>query len=521
MWDLLSQQTFIVGATLVLLYQAAKFRELSRTDPVTSRYVALLPGAQVRDFAGPYEYYFGLAGFLAASFLLYFALCHVSPDVLTGFAKILKVEGADKLMEGIPYPLYIAALFVGLTQPIIPGFAQFEEAQRNFFHDRIEVTRRVIDLSESLLSAIDARSGGDKKRLSNEVRKLVGPEFISGLRQYGDLAFYRNQLDEMKLDNGALDDVLSRSSANELRGLIERLVLCALVAVMRRSGPRSLIKVAESLGASKAVPIGGRIRGFLTGLIASSLIFGVGLLIIAHVLSWLYGPVSGFFGKGESSLWPDSLQSVGDEFWGMVPTIAVCVALVVCCLTSRGRLEDRHENDGPLLVDFMNFFQAGASIFGLCFLAAVVIKFGQMFAEYGTLHVPKEALSMSRLILPVIQSLIGVAACVFTAWYLVSSRDGHPRPGLSFVSTILMIAGATGFIAFLYDLTFLDEYLHVHPEAGPGWEHVLFSVLANVLVSICAFASVAVFFKTREVSRKSATAPRRDDSREGTQAVLQ
>ena len=64
---------------------------------------------------------------------------------------------------------------------------------------------------------------------------------------------------------------------------------------------------------------------------------------------------------------------------------------------------------------------------------------------------------------------------------------------------ILLIAGATGFLAFLYDLAFLDQYLNAHPESRPGSEHHVFSVIANILVSVCAFLSVAVFFKARKI----------------------
>ena len=66
---------------------------------------------------------------------------------------------------------------------------------------------------------------------------------------------------------------------------------------------------------------------------------------------------------------------------------------------------------------------------------------------------------------------------------------------------MLLIAVAAGFLALLCDLAFLDQYLTAHPKSRPGSEHHLFSVVANALVSICAFASVVVFFKTRRRAR--------------------
>ena len=99
----------------------------------------------------------------------------------------------------------------------------------------------------------------------------------------------------------------------------------------------------------------------------------------------------------------------------------------------------------------------------------------------------------TRLILPVVQSLIPVAVCLFTTWYLVSGR----HRGFSFTRILLVIAGAVGFFTILYDLTFLREYLRSRPEYAPGLEHLLFAVIANALISICAFVSVALFFKSR------------------------
>src|SRR5262245_34946814 len=205
MWATLQQESFLVGAALVLIYQAAKFGQLKSDDPIASRYMTLLPGAQVRDFAGPYAYHVAFVAFLGVSFAAYFLVCQISPDVLKGVATLLGGEQAVKAVDGIPYPLYVAALFTGLTQPIVPLLSRFGDAQRNFFHGQIEVPRRIIDLSESLTTAIEARSGTDKRQAANEVRRLVGGEFLRNLQGHGDVAFYKLQLEKLELDNGTLE----------------------------------------------------------------------------------------------------------------------------------------------------------------------------------------------------------------------------------------------------------------------------------------------------------------------------
>ena len=77
--------------------------------------------------------------------------------------------------------------------------------------------------------------------------------------------------------------------------------------------------------------------------------------------------------------------------------------------------------------DLVGFFRSGSSIFVACIVVSLLIKVSQLFYEYGTMLLPREALSSSRLLLPVIQSFIPVAVCLFTTWYLACSREGAPR----------------------------------------------------------------------------------------------
>jgi hypothetical protein len=296
--------------------------------------------------------------------------------------------------------------------------------------------------------------------------------------------------------------VIKESSEKEMRKLIERLVLCALIAVMRKSGPKSLIKVAERLGVRSPTARSSKLGSLIESLIASSVVFCVGLLIIARILSWLCGSIESLFDKSaDNGLWPSSLGNVGDELFTISSPIIVCLFVAVFISLSGPRhrsIDDGASVQPPSLADdFIDFMRKSAPILLLCIVISEVINIGQMFYEYGSFHLPPEARSLSRLTLPVIQSFIAVAVCIFTTWYLVSTAHGGDHRGVSFAGTAIIIAVVTGFIALLYDQTFMEQYLAVHPEYGPGGDHILFSVLANVLVSVSAFCSVGVFFKTR------------------------
>src|ERR1700738_3568050 len=88
MWTTLQDQSFLLGAALVILVHATKFGELNLGNPVTGRYIALLPGAKVRDFVGPYAYHIALFAFLAVSLVSYYLCCQISPNILKGATKV-------------------------------------------------------------------------------------------------------------------------------------------------------------------------------------------------------------------------------------------------------------------------------------------------------------------------------------------------------------------------------------------------------------------------------------------------
>jgi len=500
MWTTLQDQSFLLGATLVILVHATKFGELNLGNPVTGRYIALLPGAKVRDFVGPYAYHIALFAFLAVSLVSYYLCCQISPNILKGATKVLGNVDTDNTFHDVPYPLYVATLFIGLTQPIVPLFSRFGEVQRNFFHDQIEVPGRLIKLAERLTSTIEARAGGNKRHLAKEARRLISGEVFATVQTYGDVVFYKLQLERLGFaEQGASEKTISESSLRELRSLIERVVFCTLVAAMRQSGTKGVSKVADAIGIPSAVPGLNNLRYLLTGIAASGMMFSLCILTTAHIFVLLAAPVAHLFTKPlDQSLWPTTLGYVGDELWTMVPPVFVCLIISVTFLVPREAQSPARSNPS-LIADLVCFFRSGISIFIACIGVSLLIKVAQLFYEYGSFHLPNEALSSMRLVLPVIQSFIPVAICLFTTWYIASRSDSTPRRHPSFVGTLLAIAGTVGFLAVLYDLTFLSEYLRLRPQDGPGWEHLLFSVVANVVISVSAFVSLVLFFRGRSI----------------------
>ena len=246
----------VVGAFLLATYQAAKFAELDVADPITSRYVARFPGVKAKDFVGAHTYRLALLAFLAVSLLLYFAACQISAPILSGALKIL--TGNSQLPPNVPCPLYIAALFMGLTQPVIPVLARLGEAQRNFFHNRIEIPRQIIDLTADLTVAIDRRSVSKGKlaadKLAAELRNLISDDWLASLGRCGDLAFYQQQLDKVQLDPGTAEKTLEEASPESCATSWKSLFFFNLIAVARKSGPKHLAEIVQQIDPTQSVP---------------------------------------------------------------------------------------------------------------------------------------------------------------------------------------------------------------------------------------------------------------------------
>lgn len=134
MFALFNSTEFWFGLVVLSAYQCGKFRELNLVDPSVTERSSVIPNLRASDFAGKNAYVSSLIVFLLATFVGYTLLCAASPTVLRGWFEVTKspVNTAD-FVNKVPYPLYIAAAFMGLTQSAIPGFAALGDFQKNFF----------------------------------------------------------------------------------------------------------------------------------------------------------------------------------------------------------------------------------------------------------------------------------------------------------------------------------------------------------------------------------------------------
>ncbi|HEV2897585.1 MAG TPA: hypothetical protein VGX71_07075 [Pseudaminobacter sp.] len=151
---------FWFGAAVLGAYQFAKFSELSSPDPDFAARSALIPNLRAIDFAGRLTYLATLAAFLAATFVIYFILCKISPTILLGWAQVSGASPSEDLetfVGSVNYPLYIAAAYIGFTQPGIPLLSNIGNVQRNLFHAWMGVPSRVMSASSFFANQRGAR----------------------------------------------------------------------------------------------------------------------------------------------------------------------------------------------------------------------------------------------------------------------------------------------------------------------------------------------------------------------------
>jgi len=498
-------EALIVGAALIAVYQTAKFAELDRGDPVISRYVTRVQGAKTKDFVGANSYYGALVAFLIVSLGFYYLVCQISEPVLSGVVQLL--TGAKlKAPKDIPYPLYVAALFMGLTQPVIPWLAKLGDAQRNFFHNRIDVPRRVIDLTASLAVTVETRSGSNRKRLEHEVISLTDDDWLSRIKDLVDVPFYQSQLKEVGLgDPTKAVKTLHDSSAKELRERIEDLILFNLIAAIRKSGLKNLQQVASLIEPNHVIRPS-TLGHYISALVLSGLVLGLAVLTIWHTLDLLRPTIEHTFGKG--GLWPES-EFLGTELARIVPSIFICL-LIAAYMFPRAdvKTKGRPGNGRRSLITFdflVQFAQNNASALFLCFLVSLIIHFTAEFYQYGTaVEIAKNAsnISLAKMTIVLVRTVPSLAVSYCALLYL---SLGKP----SFIAMLAIATTATSAFSFLVVETFLRfDILPAFPQYGAGWDYALFYVLANALVSMAAFASIVLFFRTQAIAPRTEAALR-------------
>jgi hypothetical protein len=507
MSSLLSSVEFWFGAFLLFAYQIARFSELSALDPAVSARSALIPNLRASDFTGRFAFFVTLSAFLAATLGIYLILCLVSPTVLHGWAQVSGAaagEDLEKFVGSVPYPLYIAAAFMGLTQPAIPILSKLGDMQRNLFHALIGVPRRVVDTSTYLANQIFARSSTSDE-LGKELLRLVSDPWLERIDAYADAVFYRHQLARLKLEDDQEVGELLKGSKRELKNLIAELVYAASLATVRESGSKSLDRLAADLDVALP-PSPATLRDFLAG----GILFLIGMTFLWSVIPMFDGLSAKFLSAGSKwDFWPDTLSASGQYLMSQAGPIFVATGLALATWSAAYRRHDYvvPATRRPPASRIAAHLDRYAGLFVGVVVIIVAYDLGQAFFDYGYFREGTGkgsfwAFVLSNLPFFLLHSFISLAAC-FVLLLHVDEIEAERAKETRFPALALLTVGV-GLASLFYAVARL--YYQFRFKEIDGVDFVVLVVVLNVSAALLAYAT-AVFYCRRQVAVPQPDAP--------------
>ena len=489
---------FWTGAALLGAYQFAKFNELRSPDPDFAARSALIPNPRAIDFAGRLTYSATLVAFLAATFLIYFVLCKISPTILSGWAQVSGASPDEKLtkfVNTVNYPLYIAAVYMGVAQQSIPLLSNIGNVQRNLFHAWMGIPTKVMRASSFFANQIFARSP-DAGRLAKEVEVLRSDAWVERIDAYADAELYATHLARLKLDD---EPELHKATRRELKILTRQLVDVASLATVRESGAASLSRLADDLRVSM-LPNSAWPKAFLAG----GILFLVGMTFLWNLIPAFDGLAAQFLSAGATDFWPSNLEYSGQYLISQAGPIFLATGVALGTWVSAFGRRQIAKLDEPQRVEgIAALFSRFAGLFALVLIGIVLFDICQAFFQYGA-YGPGETtefMALVKLSLPIylLHSFIALFVCFMLLRYM---DDGVGRMWWKTVPTIAILAAGVALASLSYAAAQVRHQLQL-PFGTNGVDLAALVIIINVSAASMAFACAAL------CKRQAETAPDR------------
>ena len=504
MFDIVQSESFIFGLILLLVYHWGKFSELSE-DVVSSSKSRHLSSLSARDFAGPIKFWTGLTIYQLATALIYLLACSVSPPIIQGWITVTFGSQAVSDLSSVPYPLYIALLYTGFTQPTVPVFSKVGQSLKNIVHYFIGIPGLVQDSSEHWTNQILKRCD-TKDTLISQIKSMSSTSWIAKVGAYSDTAFYEKVISRAELDDPENLGWMNESSMRELSSLAEQLVYAASIAAVRsngRGGQRQLSRDLRDLldpEFPKKNEDGVRAFVIVTGIsIIAVSIVRFALPLIGIGLENLYG--------GPPPYWPTTLNSADDYVFSLMSPILIATILILCSSQRKSialgtgfwnRISSLCVVYWPTLVSIFllaitfDYMQVLAFISGIDIPPGVAVGFYLKWFPYITLHaVITTIISIILLYLLWVRSirrerkdsrgafvLILFVAVVMSAFYAVARlafqlRDpsvanlDYVVANLDYVAVLVFLKVVAGSLAFF---AILSVPFRIAPHGAPKFD---------------------------------------------------
>ncbi|HEX2137103.1 MAG TPA: hypothetical protein VHG30_14570 [Microvirga sp.] len=498
MSELYSSTEFWFGAFILMAYQVSKFNELNSLAPELTSYSAAIPNVRAKDFAGRRVFYAALTVFLAVTLLGYILLCAASPKLLIGWAKVSGMQGdLESFVHSVPYPLYIVAAFIGVTQPF-PGIPNIGNIQRNIFHAWIGVPKKVVDTSGFLSNEIIAKNA-TAADLAAVVKRLASDVWIGQIDEYADTIFYRHQLERLKATEEERDES-TPPSKRELKRLVAQLVYAAALAVVRESGGKALRRLADDLGVSFPPPPAS-IRDYMAGFV---------LCLLAMTLLWLVIPMfdqtADAYLRGGLDFWPSDLNGSGQYLFSQAVPIFVCT---VVALSMWLRIRQHAEASATRRRIFTGTFIRHVEKYDVIILSVILVVVGfdllQALYDFGQFNVETRGSLLQFVLgnLPfyILHSFISVATCFIILIYV--ERTGGRAAGSEMLWYLGLVVVGVGSVSGFYAAT----RLYYQFPGQSGLDFATLMVAINVSAALLSFATSLIFVRRHIDGGRSVALP--------------
>lgn len=496
MSDLLLSTEFWFGAAVLGAYQFAKFSELSSLDPEFAARSAPIPNLRAIDFAGKLTYSATLAAFLAATLITYFVLCKISPTILLGWAQVSGASPSEDLrtfVDSVNYPLYIAAAYIGFTQPGIPFLSNVGNVQRNVFHAWMGVPTRVMSASSFFANQIFTRSP-DTKHLAKELQVLISDPWVQRIDAYADTEFYRVHLARLKLDDEA---ELLKGTRRELKILTRQLVDVASLATVRESGVASLARLAADLRVS-VIPNPGWPKAFLAG----GTLFFIGMTFLWNLIPVFDGLAARFLSAGAKyDFWPNSLEFSGQYLISQAGPVFLATGVALAAWVSAfGRAQIAAVDTPQPAAGIAAHFSRYAGLFAFTVIGIVLFDVFQAFFDYGAYKTgtTSDFVTFIQVNLPfyLLHSFISLFVCFVLLRYM---DDGTGQMRWKTTSTISLLVAGVALASLFYAAAQVQHKFHV-PFGLNGADLAVLMVVINISAALMAFVCAALCKRQAETS---------------------
>jgi len=477
---------FWFGAAVLIVYQFAKFDELHAMDSEFAQRSALMPTLRTTDFAGRMTYFVALGIFLATSLAFYFILCKISPKIMLGWAQIsgaVAGEDLEKFVDSVNYPLFIAAAYIGLTQPGIPFLSNIGNAQRDMFHALMGVPTRVLNASGSFTNQIFARSGSPEQ-LARELQILTSDAWVQRIDAYADADFYLAHIKRLQLDEQA---ELLKATRRELKILVRQLVDVAALATVRESGVASLDRLADDLRVSM-IPS----RGWAAAFLAGGTLFLMGTTVLWILLPLLHDPAKLLLSPMGNDYWPKALEFSGQSIISQAGPIFLVTGIALAAWASAfGRAETAVVK--PRWRPGMEaHFSRYAGLFVCTVVGVVLFDVFQAFFDYGAYKVGNltgfGAIAFRSLPVYILHSFISLYVCFILLLYMNDNLEGNRNNSAWKLMGMVVGVSVLSFICAFVQIRMLFNL----PFGRHGLDLAVVMVVINVSAALIAFACAAL-----------------------------